>query len=100
MMLGYKIDIHLMPNLPGSSPELDAAMFDEVLSDPNLQVDQWKIYPTEITPWTVTLITLITLITLPLPAALITPDILLVIDGNLDFSITYSILYALVYSHL
>ena len=41
-----------MPNLPGSSPALDAKMFDDILSEPNLQVDQWKIYPCEITPWT------------------------------------------------
>lgn len=50
---GFKVDIHLMPNLPGSSPERDLAMFDQVLSDPGLQCDQWKIYPCEITPWTV-----------------------------------------------
>ncbi len=49
----YKMDIHLMPNLPGSSPELDMEMFDQVLNDPDLQVDQWKIYPCEVTPWTV-----------------------------------------------
>lgn len=49
----YKIDIHLMPNLPGSSVELDEQMFQEVLESPDLQADQWKIYPCEIVPWTV-----------------------------------------------
>jgi ELP3 family radical SAM enzyme/protein acetyltransferase len=49
----FKVDIHLMPNLPGASPAADAAMFDAVLEDPALQVDQWKIYPCEIVPWTV-----------------------------------------------
>ena len=49
----YKVDIHLMPNLPGSDPERDAAMFTRVLGDEALQADQWKIYPCEVTPWTV-----------------------------------------------
>lgn len=50
---GYKMDIHLMPNLPGSTVEMDAKMFQEVLTCPDLQADQWKIYPCEVTPWTV-----------------------------------------------
>ncbi len=49
----YKIDIHLMPNLPGSNVESDLAMFDHVLYDHTMQVDQWKIYPCETVPWTV-----------------------------------------------
>ena len=49
----YKIDVHLMPNLPGSSPSKDDAMFDTMLYDDDLQVDQWKIYPCEVVPWTV-----------------------------------------------
>lgn len=48
----FKIDIHIMPNLPGSSPEKDDNMFDEILNDADLQADQWKIYPCEIVPWT------------------------------------------------
>ena len=51
--VGYKMDIHLMPNLPGSSPEMDTEMFNYVLNSPDLQADQWKIYPCEVTPWTV-----------------------------------------------
>jgi ELP3 family radical SAM enzyme/protein acetyltransferase len=50
---GYKIDMHLMPNLPFSSPESDMNMFNTVLCDPDLQADQWKIYPCEVVPWTV-----------------------------------------------
>jgi ELP3 family radical SAM enzyme/protein acetyltransferase len=49
---GYKIDIHLMPNLPGSSSEMDKEMLDASLYDERLQVDQYKIYPTAIVPWT------------------------------------------------
>lgn len=49
----YKVDVHWMPNLPGASPELDKQMFMQALHDPNLSCDQWKIYPTEVTPWTV-----------------------------------------------
>jgi len=82
---GYKIDAHFMPNLPGSSPELDRKMLIEQLlgttqpltkitfsqdtlsdihpdihtweiystSTPDIQVDQWKVYPCETVPYTV-----------------------------------------------
>jgi ELP3 family radical SAM enzyme/protein acetyltransferase len=50
---GYKTDVHLMPNLPGSDPDKDRKMFEYVLHSPDLQADQWKIYPCEVTPWTV-----------------------------------------------
>lgn len=50
---GFKVDIHLMPDLPFSSYEKDKEMFERVLTDPDLQADQWKIYPCEVTPWTV-----------------------------------------------
>eukprot|EP00638_Chattonella_subsalsa_P009222 CAMPEP_0117757264 /NCGR_PEP_ID=MMETSP0947-20121206/14620_1 /TAXON_ID=44440 /ORGANISM="Chattonella subsalsa, Strain CCMP2191" /LENGTH=604 /DNA_ID=CAMNT_0005577109 /DNA_START=68 /DNA_END=1882 /DNA_ORIENTATION=+ len=49
----YKVDIHLMPNLPGSCVDMDEQMFEEVLNDPNLQADQWKIYPCSVVPWTI-----------------------------------------------
>lgn len=49
---GYKIDIHLMPNLPGSSYEMDKEMLDTSLYDERMQVDQYKIYPTAVVPWT------------------------------------------------
>ena len=66
----YKVDIHLMPDLPGATPEIDREMFHNLLGvhavhtprereyhydlvDEWMQADQWKIYPCEVTPWTV-----------------------------------------------
>lgn len=49
----FKVDIHLMPDLPGTTPAADRAMFDDVLYSPELQADQWKIYPCQTTPFTV-----------------------------------------------
>ena len=65
---GFKIDIHLMPDLPSSSYQIDEEMFNKILgiekisyknditeyklTSPKLQADQWKIYPTEVTRWT------------------------------------------------
>ena len=46
----FKIDIHIMPDLPYSSPEKDRQMFDYVYSI--VCPDQMKIYPCQITPWT------------------------------------------------
>lgn len=48
----YKVDIHLMPDLPSSTPEKDWKMFQDVLHGDELQVDHWKIYPCEVTPFT------------------------------------------------
>ena len=42
---GFKVVCHLMPDLPGSSPELDKWMFDEAINNPNLQFDDVKVYP-------------------------------------------------------
>ena len=50
---GFKIDGHFMPQLPSATPDDDKTMFDTLLNDSNLQLDQWKIYPCEVTPWTV-----------------------------------------------
>eukprot|EP00466_Bigelowiella_natans_P012601 jgi/Bigna1/85812/estExt_fgenesh1_pg.C_60181 len=50
---GFKIDFHLMPDLPTSTPEIDLKMFNYVLHSQDLQADQWKIYPCQVTPWTV-----------------------------------------------
>lgn len=47
----YKVDIHLMPDLPSSNPTMDREMFSMVLGDEGLQADQWKIYPCEVTPF-------------------------------------------------
>jgi ELP3 family radical SAM enzyme/protein acetyltransferase len=49
----FKVDIHLMPNLPGASIDMDKEMFARVMTDSSLQVDQWKIYPCSVVPWTV-----------------------------------------------
>jgi ELP3 family radical SAM enzyme/protein acetyltransferase len=49
---GYKVDIHLMPNLPGSSYEQDVQMLNEALYDDRLQADQLKIYPCAVVPFT------------------------------------------------
>ncbi len=51
--VGFKVDGHFMPQLPGATREIDQKMFGEVLYDSELQIDQWKIYPCETTPWTV-----------------------------------------------
>jgi ELP3 family radical SAM enzyme/protein acetyltransferase len=48
----YKVDIHIMPNLPGTTYEIDKEMLEEVLYDERIQVDQYKIYPTAIVPFT------------------------------------------------
>ena len=68
---GFKIDGHFMPNLPGATPAADHDMMidnllgvrshvrgshfvDEeyVLANPDIQVDQVKIYPTAVLPYT------------------------------------------------
>ena len=56
---GFKVDIHLMPDLPpppeitsDEMVELDRKMFYQVINDPEYQADQWKIYPCETVPWT------------------------------------------------
>lgn len=49
----FKVDIHLMPDLPYSTPEKDKHMFDVVFKTDIISPDQVKIYPCEITPYTV-----------------------------------------------
>ena len=41
-----------MPDLPGSSIEQDKNLFTQFLYSPDLQVDQWKIYPCETIEYT------------------------------------------------
>ena len=48
--LCFKIDIHIMPDLPYTTPELDKEMFDYTYSV--LLPDQIKIYPCSVVPWT------------------------------------------------
>ena len=47
-----KIIAHIMPFLPGSSLERDVEMFKEIFSNPDLQVDEFKIYPCVVVPGT------------------------------------------------
>ncbi len=48
---GFKVDYHMMPNLLGSTPELDKAMFPELFANPDYQPDQLKIYPCSVVPY-------------------------------------------------
>jgi elongator complex protein 3 len=48
----FKIDIHIMPDLPGSSCSQDKKMIEQIVHDPNYQADQWKIYPTNVLEFT------------------------------------------------
>jgi elongator complex protein 3 len=43
---GYKINYHLMPNLPGSNPEKDLKTLKELFENPEFRPDMLKIYPT------------------------------------------------------
>jgi ELP3 family radical SAM enzyme/protein acetyltransferase len=45
---GLKVVVHLMPDLPGSSPEEDKYMFEQAIYNPDLQFDDIKIYPTAV----------------------------------------------------
>lgn len=42
---GFKLDFHLMPQLPGSTPSKDYQMVKQIFSDPDLKPDMIKIYP-------------------------------------------------------
>ena len=42
---GFKINYHMMPNLPGSNCKKDLAMFKELFSNSDFQPDMLKIYP-------------------------------------------------------
>ncbi len=42
---GFKLTYHLMPGLPGATPQKDLATFKKVFSDPRFQPDMLKIYP-------------------------------------------------------
>jgi elongator complex protein 3 len=46
---GFKICYHMMPGLPGSSPDKDFEMFKELFSNPDYQPDMLKIYPCVVT---------------------------------------------------
>lgn len=42
---GFKVDLHFMPDLPGSTAAHDVAMYKEIFEDPSLKPDMIKIYP-------------------------------------------------------
>ncbi len=42
---GFKTDFHLMPQLPGATPETDLAMLKTIFTDPGYRPDMIKIYP-------------------------------------------------------
>ena len=42
---GFKIHAHWMPNLYGSSPDLDLVDYDRIFADPDFRPDELKIYP-------------------------------------------------------
>lgn len=43
---GFKIDHHIMQNLPGATPAKDQATLERIFTDPDFRPDQIKIYPT------------------------------------------------------
>ncbi|MBI5222965.1 tRNA uridine(34) 5-carboxymethylaminomethyl modification radical SAM/GNAT enzyme Elp3 [Candidatus Micrarchaeota archaeon] len=49
----FKIVYHLMPGLPGSSPQKDIAMLRKVFENPDFRPDMLKIYPTLVVGGTV-----------------------------------------------
>lgn len=49
----FKVAIHLMPDLPNSSYEIDREMFKMILENHDISPDYLKIYPTAVTPHTV-----------------------------------------------
>lgn len=42
---GFKVDFHLMPQLPGATPEKDLAMLLGIFKDPAFRPDMIKVYP-------------------------------------------------------
>jgi elongator complex protein 3 len=42
---GFKIQAHWMPNLYGSSPDIDIEDFEKLFADPDFRPDELKIYP-------------------------------------------------------
>ena len=42
---GFKVDLHFMPDLPGSNEKKDVQMYKQLFSDPALKPDMVKIYP-------------------------------------------------------
>ena len=51
---GFKVDIHIMFDLPYASPYDDISMIDRLIEDENMRFDQAKLYPFASLDWTVT----------------------------------------------
>jgi elongator complex protein 3 len=49
---GFKINYHLMPDLPSSDLKIDKEMFKKIFKDENFQPDMLKIYPCMVTKGT------------------------------------------------
>ena len=47
---GFKVDIHFMPDLPGTTPEHDVEMYHSLFTDEGLKPDMVKIYPNTVIP--------------------------------------------------
>jgi elongator complex protein 3 len=43
---GFKVVAHMMPNLPGSTPDIDRTSFARIFTDSDFRPDEVKIYPT------------------------------------------------------
>lgn len=52
MINGFKVDGHWMPDLPGSSVELDYEMITRAFTDSDLRCDQVKLYPCQVLDFT------------------------------------------------
>jgi len=42
---GFKVDLHFMPDLPGTTPDHDVEMYQILFDNPGLKPDMVKIYP-------------------------------------------------------
>ncbi len=49
---GLKVCFHMMPGLPGMTPDQDKAGFQQLFEDPDFRPDQLKVYPTLVMPGT------------------------------------------------
>ena len=47
---GFKVVVHMMPNLLGSTPEMDIESLARVFNNPVFRPDELKIYPMVVTP--------------------------------------------------
>lgn len=46
----FKVDLHFMPDLPGTTPEHDVEMYQELFENQKLRPDMVKIYPNTVIP--------------------------------------------------